>query len=385
MMEAARIYTCGAVDSGEKPSVVSALAKYHFTEIGREVVNHAMDVCGGAGISRGPHNILANHYISLPIAITVEGANILTRTMIIFGQGLIRCHPYAQAEVNAMENNDLKAFDKALWKHAGFVIRNHFRAFGLTMTRGWLTPKGSGKMAKYYRRINWASSVFAVLGDMAMGVYGGDLKRKEKITGRLGDMVSWMYIASCVLKRYEHEGKQKDHEDYVIWSLDRCMEKLQEALEGILQNMSVPVLKYFMRGPLLTFFRFNSFGSGPRDSTGGKITAKMMTPGKVRDEMTYGVYKTDDPNKGIGRLEKAFLADVDAAPTVKKISQAVRKKEITKGRPPEVVNEALEKGVITAEEAELVKKAHELCLAAIQVDAFEVEDYMQNRHPKAIQ
>ena len=383
MMDAARIYTCGAVDSGEKPSVVSALAKYHFTEIGREVINHAMDICGGAGISRGPHNILANHYISTPIGITVEGANILTRTMIIFGQGLIRCHPYAQDEVNAVENNDLKAFDKALWKHAGFVVRNNFRAFGLTFTRGWLSPCGSGKVAKYYRRINWASSIFAVLGEVAMGVYGGDLKRKEKVTGRLGDMVSWMYMATCVLKRYEHEGRKKEHEAYVIWSLDRCMQKLQEALEGLLQNMDIPVLKYLMKGPMLMFFRFNSFGNGPSDQLGTKIATAMMQNDQRRDDMTEDIYKTDDTTKGIGRLEEAFLADIAAENAVNKISTAMRKKEISKGKPYALADEALEKGIISTEERDLVKKAYELCIAAIQVDAFDVEDYAQNRHPKA--
>jgi acyl-CoA dehydrogenase len=385
MMDAARVYTCGAVDSGEKPSVVSALAKYHFTEIGREVINHAMDICGGAAISRGPHNILANHYISTPIGITVEGANILTRTMIIFGQGLIRCHPYAQAEVNAVENNDLKAFDKALWKHIGFVVRNHFRAFGLTVTRGWLAPCGSGITAKYYRRISWASSIFAVLGDMAMGVYGGNLKRKEKVTGRLGDMVSWMYIATCVLKRYEDEGRKKESEAYVIWSLDRCMQKLQEAFEGILQNMDVPVLKYLMKGPMLMFFRFNSFGNGPSDKLGTKIAEDMMKEGAQRDHLTEDVYMTDDQNKGIGRLEKAFLADVKADEAVKKITQAMRRKEIPKGKPYALAEAAHEKGIITSDEMSLVKEAYDLCIAAIQVDAFEVGDYAAKRHPKAVE
>ena len=384
LLDATRIYTAGGVDNGEKPSVVSALAKYHFTEIGRESINHAMDICGGAGISRGPNNILANAYTSTPIGITVEGANILTRTMIIFGQGLIRCHPYAMDEVNAIESNDYKAFDHALWKHAGFAIRNKFRAVGLTMTRGWLAPVPSGPLAKYWRKITWASAVYSVLSEMAMGLYGGNLKRKEKMTGRLGDMVSWMYMASCTIKRFEHEGRQKEHLPYALWALDRCMQNLQTALEDVLQNFKIPVIGPIVNGPLRAFFRFNSLGSGPSDSLGTKVAKSMMKEGPTRDAMTVNMYLASDRSFGLGRLEQAFELDTQADPILKKIKSAVAKGTLKKQGPLETFEEAMQHSVINHEEKVLMKKAYDHCIEAIQVDEFGLDDYVNKRFPKAI-
>ena len=219
---------------------------------------------------------------------------------------------------------------------------------------------------------------------MAMGVYGGNLKRKEKITGRLGDMVSWMYLATCVLKRYEYEGFKKEHEPFVIWALDRCMQKIQIALEGLLQNMDIPLVRFFLAGPILTFFRFNSFGTGPDDSTGTTIAEAIQVPGKLRDEMTTNLYIPDSPELGLGRLEEALLLDIEADAAVRKLKKAMRKREIKKGSPPVIVDEAIAKNVITKEEGDKVLLAFEKCVAAIQVDEFDLEDYVNNRHPKAV-
>ena len=196
LMDAARRYTTGGLDKGAKPAVVTAIMKYQFTEFGREIINDSMDIVGGAGISRGPRNIFANNYIALPIAITVEGANILTRTLMIFGQGAIRCHPYALNEINALTSGDAKAFDQNFWAHIGHVARNKARAFVLSITRGRLASSPvSGASAKYLRKLSWASASFAFYADLALGSYGGALKMKEKIAGCYADILSNMYLA----------------------------------------------------------------------------------------------------------------------------------------------------------------------------------------------
>ena len=207
IMEACRVFTAGSIDSGIKSPVITAIAKYYNTEMMRKVVNHAMDVLGGAGISRGPRNVMAHPYIAAPIGITVEGANIMTRTLIIFGQGALRAHPYAYQEVAAVENNDLKAFDRAFWSHVGHVFANLCRALVLSLTRGILVLTPSGRGRRMYQKLAWTSAVFALMADVAMGSLGGSLKTKGKLTGRYADILGWMYLITCVLRRYEADGQ----------------------------------------------------------------------------------------------------------------------------------------------------------------------------------
>ncbi len=209
-MEAARRYTNGGLDTGAAPAVVTAMMKYQTTELFRKAVNDTMDILGGNAISRGPRNPIAAAYIGIPVSITVEGANILTRTLMVFGQGAIRCHPYALKEMVALQNRDVKAFDAAFWPHIGHVVRNAFRGIGLSLSRGWLagSPVG-GPAATYWRKMQWSSATFAFLADLAMGTLGGDLKRKEKLTGRFADIFSWMYFGTAVLARFEAEGRQQ--------------------------------------------------------------------------------------------------------------------------------------------------------------------------------
>ncbi|HEY9646906.1 MAG TPA: acyl-CoA dehydrogenase, partial [Chroococcidiopsis sp.] len=211
LTNAARLYTCGAVDQGEQPAVVSAIAKYTTTELSRQMINDGMDILGGAGICRGPRNLLANIYTATPISITVEGANILTRTLMIFGQGAIRCHPYVYAEIQALQEGDLAAFDRALWGHLGAFGRNTVRMLGLGLTRGWLARSPvRGETAGYYRKLTWASATFACLTDLALLTMGGSLKRRETLTGRFADVLSWLYLGTATLRRFEAEGRNPD-------------------------------------------------------------------------------------------------------------------------------------------------------------------------------
>ncbi|HUP31377.1 MAG TPA: acyl-CoA dehydrogenase, partial [Usitatibacter sp.] len=211
LMDATRRMTMVALDLGEKPSVISAICKYHMTERMRQVLNDAMDIHGGKGIMMGPNNYLGSAYINIPIAITVEGANILTRSMIIFGQGAIRCHPWVLKEIKAAADNDLVAFDRALWGHMGFTISNAFRSLFLGITGGKaVSVPGSPDVRRYLQQMTRFSAAFALLSDISMFVIGGSLKRKEKISARLGDILSLLYMASATVKRFEDEGRQKE-------------------------------------------------------------------------------------------------------------------------------------------------------------------------------
>ncbi len=376
LMDAARIYTCGAIERGIEPSVISAIVKYHFTEFSRKIVNDGMDVMGGAAICRGPRNLLANLYMAIPIPITVEGANILTRTLIIFGQGIIRCHPYIQKEIEALNQSDLTTFDKIFWSHIGWVIRNFFRAGLLSVSRGYLARSPvSGSTAKYYRKLAWASASFALFTDLAMASFGGTLKRREKLTGRFADILSWMYLGVATLRRFEAEGRRQEDLPFVHWAMQYALAQIQCAFDGILTNMPVPVLGTLLRGPVAFWLRLNPIGTPPSDQLGSQIARRIQKPGTQRDALTEGIYIPSSPSEALGRLERAFLLSCQAEPVLKKIKEASRVGQLPKDRSERLVKKALEAGMISREEAEWVYEAEEARLDAIQVDAFDQDEY----------
>lgn len=388
MMEAARKYTTGGLDKGAKPAVITAIAKYNFTERTREIINDAMDIVGGSGISRGPRNVFANGYISLPIAITVEGANILTRTLMIFGQGAIRCHPYALNEINALTSGDAKAFDKNFWAHIGHVGRNKARAFLLSLTRGRLAGSPvSGPSAKYFRRLAWASASFAFLADIALGSYGGALKMKEKIAGRYADILSNMYLAASTLRRFEAEGRRKEDEAFFHWSMNYMFYQMQLAFEGILSEIKVPGLSWVFRLAGV-WGRLNPIGTYPSDKLGHQVAQAMQTVGEQRDHLTSGIYLADDPTDAVGRYEHTMRLIHDADAIYKKLYKAVKKRELPKGKVIDMIDPALEKKIITSEEAEKVRKAEIARNDAIQVDDFSQQEFMaetvQSPHGKGL-
>lgn len=381
-MEAARKYTTGGLDQGEKPAVVTAIAKYNFTEHTREIINDAMDIVGGAGISRGPRNVFAHGYISLPIAITVEGANILTRTLMIFGQGAIRCHPYALNEINALMDKDVKGFDDNFWAHIGHVGRNKARSFMLSITRGYLAGSPvSGPAAKYYRKMAWASASFAFFADIALGSYGGGLKMKEKIAGRYADILSFMYLGTATLRRFEAEGRRKEDLDYFKWSMDYVFYRIQEAFDGILREIKVPGLSWVFRLAGV-WSRLNPIGTYPSDELGHRVAQAMQEPGKARDRMTDGMYIPSDPTEAVGRYENALTLIKNTNPVYKKLYTAMKKRELPKDSFVNLLKPALEKNIITKEEAEMVEKAEAARTDAIQVDEFTLDEYM-NATPKS--
>jgi acyl-CoA dehydrogenase len=384
LMEAARKYTTGGLDKGAKPAVVTAIAKYNFTELTREIINDAMDIVGGAGISRGPRNVFAHGYISLPIAITVEGANILTRTLMIFGQGAIRCHPYALKEINALMSKDVKEFDNNFWAHIGHVGRNKARSFMLSLTRGRLAGSPvSGPAAKYYRKMAWASASFAFFADIALGSYGGALKMKEKIAGRYADILSYMYLGTATLKRFEAEGRRKEDLDFFKWSMDYTFYKIQIAFEGILKEIKVPGLSWVFRLAGV-WSRLNPIGTYPSDELGHRVAQAMQVPGEARDRMTDGMYIPKDPTEAVGRYENALQLITNANPVYKKLYIAIKKRELPKDSFLNLLEMGMEKNIISKQEAEIVREAEHARNDAIQVDDFTLEEYMNHtpRSPK---
>src|SRR4051812_15832037 len=384
MMDATRIMTAGAVDVGEKPAVLSAIAKYHMTERARTCVNDAMDIAGGKGICLGPNNWVGRGYQLSPVAITVEGANILTRTLIIFGQGAIRCHPYVLREMHAAKEmhggEASREFDDAFTSHVGHVLRNAIRAFVLGLFPGLApAPRNAASDTRhYYRHVSRLSAAFAFLADISMLAMGGALKRKEKISGRLGDVLSMMYLVSATLKHYEDQGRIKADLPLVRWAVRDALHRAQEALEGILSNFPVKSLATFLRWII---FPIGKRLRPPLDSRNRECARIALEPGATRDRLTAGMYLPKGEH-ATAVLEAAFLAAVAGEPIDKKLREA-RKQGLDPENALSVLNpeelaqwqrkEALRKQVIKVDDfpqdfgrAELVldAKAHVAAKAA---------------------
>ncbi|MGB2925449.1 MAG: acyl-CoA dehydrogenase [Limnothrix sp.] len=378
MLDALRLYTCGAVDNDRQPAVSAAIAKYISTELTRKVVIDGMDILGGSGICRGERNLLANVYTAMPIAITVEGANILTRTLMIFGQGSIRCHPYIYDEIQALNNQDLTSFDKTLWAHLGSFAVNKFRALMLTISGGTLTMAPvSGVTAKYYRKLTFASTTFALLSDFVLTTYGGKLKRKEKLTGRFADALTWMYLATCTLRRYEAGGQPQGELPLVHWSLQYALYQIQMAFEGILNNVDLPILGGMLRSTSLPWVRWNKLSDLPSDELGHEVAQLLQNNSFIRERLTEGIYVPTAETEALGRLEKAFNLVHASQPILNKIKAAIATGLLPDDKPENILDLALMRSVINQSELNLVCEAEFARNDAIQVDAFDLEEYSQ--------
>jgi len=371
MMESGRRLTASAIDHGEKPSVVTAILKYHNTEGMRQVINDAMDVHGGRGICIGPSNYLARAYQSIPISITVEGANILTRSLIIFGQGAMRCHPHLIEEVTAasLDNKEegLQRFDQALFKHLGYAVCNGARSFLYGLTRSRLAPSPiQGPTRGYFKRLARMSASYAFVSDFAMLFLGGGLKRKEKLSGRFADALSYMYLSSAVLKRFEDTGRPAEDLPFVEWSTKYCLYNVQRALDEILRNFPSKVVGLILR---LIVFPTGKSLRYPNDEVGHEVAKRMIVPSETRDRLTEGVYKTTDPSDPIGCVQHAFHAVIAANEAEKKLKKA-RIKPSELGMPGNWLEDAVAQGIITQEEAKLVEVSHKATREAIMVDDF---------------
>jgi acyl-CoA dehydrogenase len=377
LMEAARVFTCGALDAGHRPAVVSAICKLQQTELLRAIVQDAMDMLGGAALCRGPRNLLARGHDGAPIGITVEGANILTRSLILFGQGAIRCHPYAAAEMRALEAGDGRALLRALFGHAGFFLRNLLRLAWLEASRGWLARAGSGgPAAPLLRRISWASARFAVLADLGLLSLGSRLKRREKLSGRYADALSWLYLAVCAVRRFEADGRLPEDLPLVRWSVEHALDRIQEACEGIARNFEGP-LAFLVRGIGARWLRLSPLGAPPSDRLGAAVAATLRQPGAQRDRLTGGLFLPTDPDDPLARLERAFGLVRAAGPALERIARASRSGDLPRRPPEELAGEALAAGRITPEEARAIQEASAAREDALRVDSFSLAEYLR--------
>jgi acyl-CoA dehydrogenase len=377
MMDAVRTMTAGAVDLGEKPSVVSAIAKYHVTERARQVVNDGMDVLGGKGICLGPANFLGRAYQQIPIGITVEGANILTRSLIIFGQGAIRCHPYLLAEMHAAQNPDhrqgLADFDQALWAHVAYAIRNGVRALWLGMTGShFVTPAAdvAPAMRRYYQQLTRFSAAFAFLSDVSLLVLGGGVKRREKLSARLGDALSQMYLISCTLKRYEADGRQIEDAPLAHWAIWDAIYKTQQAFDGVIANFPNRLLGSFL---YRLIFPWGHPYVVPSDALGHEVARLLIQPSATRDRLTAECFVPQTDTEPVGAIEQALAATLAAEPIEAKIREAEKVGRFA-GNPlanvRDIASAAFACGAITAEEHSLMQRRNALRDAVVRVDDF---------------
>ena len=380
MMDATRMVTAGAIDQGERPAVLTAIAKYHITERARQVINDGMDVIGGKGICMGPSNFLGGAYMQHPVAITVEGANILTRSLIIFGQGAIRCHPYVLKEIRATRHTDLQrasiAFDAALFGHLRYAISN----FARTLIMGWtgshfvaVPPSVAPETRRYYQQLTRFSAALAFLADVSMGTLGGALKRKEKLSARLGDILSLMYLCSATLKRFEMEGRQEADAPLMHWAIWDAMFKAQNAFEGVISNFPKRTIAFALRRIVFPLGRPYVV---PSDRLGRDVARLLIAPSASRDRLTAGIHigtRDDDP---IGLIERALTATIAAELIEAKLRSAIKTGRLDGSVPPGagidvLASRAQAAGIIGVDEVRALVAQRELVARVIRVDDFD--------------
>jgi acyl-CoA dehydrogenase len=373
LMNAARVLTCGAIDAGEKPGVISAVAKAYLTEGMRACVADGMDIMAGAAVCRGPRNLLSRIYVAAPIAITVEGANILTRSLIIFGQGAIRCHRFVQKEIHALEQNDLVQFDWLLFKHIGFVAGNVLRSLWFALSGEWPVGAASGEVTSYYfRRLTRFSAAYAVMTDAALVTLGKTFKIQEKVSGRLADALAWMYMASAAIKKFHDDGQPADDLPLLRWSCDLALWKIQEALVGVLSNLPNRTAARILR---VLIFPFGARRRPPLDDLGSQVARSMLDNGSMRQRLTQDIFSPDLGEEGLGQLEAALALVATAREAHKKTRDAVSRGQLEKEPHHSLAERAAAKGIINAEEAMRLKKAAKAQDAVLQVDSFTAASY----------
>lgn len=372
MMDSARLLTLSALDAGERPSVVTAMLKHFNSEMHRQAINDAMDIHGGRGICDGPNNYLAIAYRATPVAITVEGANILTRSMIVFGQGALRCHPHLLAEIAAAREDDTdtarEQFDQALLAHLGYTARNVGRALAYGLTRSAVAPAPQAPAtARFYRRLARMSAAFSVVADVALLLLGGDLKRREMLSGRFADAMIHMFVCSAALKHFEDGGRREEELPLVEWSVKHCLYRVQGALDEILRNFPLKwagiALRWLVVFPLGRRFRY------PNDRLSRTVADCLLEPSAARDRLTAGIYIDRRADDVTGCLEHALELALAAEP----IEARLRERRIV--QPPmtdraEWVDELVRDGVLDEDEAKTLTDWWSAQRRAIDVDDF---------------
>jgi len=367
-LEAARRLTAASLDAGQQPSVLSAILKYHATERMRIVLNDALDIHGGRGIMEGARNYLFGTYMSVPVAITVEGANILTRSLMIFGQGSLRCHPWLLKEMEAANLPDpeesLRTFDRLLFAHLRTAASNVFRALlhGLTFGMFARVP-AAGNITYIYRGLHSAAVAFAAVADAVMAAMGGSLKRREAISARLGDILSELYLMSCVLKRYEDEGRNAEDLPLVEWNFRNALSTVQMRLDEVLLNLPSRLLEAFLRMVALPLGRYRR---PPSDRLNHLCAALILAPTATRERLTRGIYISRTPSDATGRMEHAFAAAMQRD----EIEEKIRASGHSIKRALSDLPKLLRENVLSQTEADALMRVSALIRDAIDVDDF---------------
>ena len=375
--EAGRKITAVSIDNGEKPAILGAIVKYDITGRAQRSAINAMDIHGGKGIILGPKNYLAESYINSPIAITVEGANILTRSLIVFGQGAVRAHPFITKELAALEIEDeaksLSELDDTLMKHIGFSVSNAMRSIFFSISKGFLIKKPvSDKSARLYQLTTWASSSFAFMADFCLLTLGGKLKFKEKLSGRLADMLASLYLSSCCLKIYKDSNFTEEEFDILQYSVESLLAEFWYKAQLVIDNMPNIWLKWTLR---LTVMPFGAGVKAPSDKLSKKVAKKVLEPNASRDKLIDGAYLSANENNLIGQLEQALKQVIAAEPIEKRIYKAVKEDYLEGDNIFELIKNALKSELITDTEAMIVKQAEELRAEIIAVDEFSPKDF----------
>lgn len=368
LVSTAQTFTLSGFNQGIYSPVVSAFTKYALTEIVHKVVKGGMDIMGGAGLSLGPKNKMAQMHIIAPLAVTVEGANILTRTFIVYGQGLIKTHPHAYPMICALEQKDFKVFHKKLWSFLYQLIINFFRSFVCSLTRGWLFvyPKFFSKEHRYLQKIEWSSSLFAFLSDLSLAIFGGRLKTKGKLTGRFADLLSYQYIATALIWNLKHTERSKASWIKTKWGLEYCFWKIQESFSTILMNYPHPVINIMLK-PFLFLLKINPIGRPPSDKLGRELAVLLIEDEEFRKELCHNMYLPKDSEDQFQKLNKAYKLSLQENHIWKKIKKKTQKKLSAE--------QALKQQLISPEEYKVLESAKKAQWSAIQVDAFTKEEY----------
>jgi acyl-CoA dehydrogenase len=383
-LEAARAVTASMVSAGEKPAVISALLKYVSTERMRTCVNDALDIHSGRGICDGPSNYIQGAYQMMPVCITVEGANILTRTLITFAQGALRSHPYLFTEIEALQDEDqekgIELFEETLGEHVSFTVSNAAGALFHNVTFGAFAsaPPNAGPVRRWWKELARASRSFALVADMTVALLGGSLKVKQKITGRMADALAELYLLSSVLKRYEDDGRQTADLPVVNYCAKNCLYRFDQALLGVLRNFPVRPAAWVM-WPLV--FPFGTRGPAS-DAQGKAIVHQALQPGAFRDRLTRDIFTSDDPTDRVGLLDYTLRKVIANEEADKKLERAIRKGEVHRYHNNDWIAEAKTKGVLTEDEARALAEQRDLVARVIAVDDFDAATLARRYAPQ---
>lgn len=374
MMEACRLMTANAVANGVKPAVASAITKLHMTEISRGVLNDAMDIHAGKALQMGPSNLLANIYFGVPISVTVEGANILTRNLIVFGQGAMRCHPFIRQEIEAVNDADAvkgyQKFDGLICKHLAYMVSNFAKAFFYGLTNGYfITVDKSDPLAKYYKYLTRMSVAFALVSDVAMMRLGGSLKRKERLSARLGDILSQLYLASAVISYFHRQTPESEELPYAEWCLQTCLHRIQVAFDEFFQNFPARGLAFLLNFAVFPLDR--TFKHPPSDKLSATLAHSCMTKNTLRQKLTTYCYLGQEEADPLYHLEKTFEQVIASEPLEQKIVVAIKNKKLVRYlERDEQLNAAVEAKVIDMREKELLHMTDMMVAKVIAVDEF---------------